>query len=203
MLFIGTYFGELNVYKLEDQSLSLVKQWKFKSQITSVAAFNFRNDRLEQVACLFEHQAYNERSAQKEKKPVLEKSMETSLRMTNSSAKKDTQTRLKAKSAMELKIVDELEMGGPENDTLLAVSLAKGAICLMSFNMTTQTTPVESQGSLDTEREKGIQPGGAANRAKQPKMVEKNLIEHPSIISLPALNSKINKSAKPHLVKGS
>lgn len=33
-------------------------------------------------------------------------------------------------------------------------------------------------------------------------MVEKNLIEHPSVISLPALNEKINKSAKPYLVKG-
>lgn len=55
LLFIGTYFGELNVYKFEDQSLSLVKQWKFKSQITSVAVFNFWNDRLEQVARLFEH----------------------------------------------------------------------------------------------------------------------------------------------------
>jgi len=103
---------------------------------------------------------------------------------------------------MELQIVDELERGGPENDSLLAVSLAKGAICLMSFNMTTQTTPVESQGSLDTEREKGVLSGGGGNRAKQPKMVENNLIEHPSIISLLALNAKINKSAKPHLVKG-
>lgn len=64
--------------------------------------------------------------------------------------------RLKTKSAIELHIVDELERGGPLNDSLLAVSLAKNAVCLMSFNMTTQTTPVESQGSLESEREKGL-----------------------------------------------
>jgi hypothetical protein len=33
-----------------------------------------------------------------------------------------------------------------ENDSLLAVSLQKGKICLMSFNMTIQQLPVESQG---------------------------------------------------------
>jgi hypothetical protein len=62
LFFIGTYFGELNVYKFEDLRFELVKQWKFRSPITSVVAFDFKNDRLQQIAKLFEHQGHNEKT---------------------------------------------------------------------------------------------------------------------------------------------
>lgn len=54
MILIGTYFGELFAYKLDDSNLVMVKQWKFRSQVNSVAAFAFRNERLQQVSKLFE-----------------------------------------------------------------------------------------------------------------------------------------------------
>lgn len=84
-----------------------------------------------------------------------------------------------------------------DNDSLIAVSLQKGKICLMSFNMTNQQSPVETQGK-DQEKDKYVPT--ATGRSKQPKMGEKIINETPCLIHLSALNSKFNDATTPTLV---
>jgi hypothetical protein len=68
--------------------------------------------------------------------------MDISIRNSNRS-RKEQPNRLKTQSSFEPTLNDDQDSLF-NNDTLLAVALAKGSICLMSFNMTTQHTPVES-----------------------------------------------------------
>jgi hypothetical protein len=84
-----------------------------------------------------------------------------------------------------------------QNDTLITVSLASGKLCLLSFNMTSQQTPVENYGGIDEKQ----QPGSAANRSKQPKLGERSLIEHPTVFSIQVLHPKVNKDSRPLLVQ--
>jgi hypothetical protein len=60
---------------------------------------------------------------------------------------------------------------------------------------------VETQISA-AQDDKNPAPGSAANRSKQPKLGERSLIEHPTILSLTALNTNFNKDAKPTLMPG-
>lgn len=127
LFFIGTFFGELFVYKMENSQINLIKSWKFRSAITSVVTCSFKNDRLIQISKLFEQQGINERTIITHKAPERKITADKSFDYSRTNSKKDSSPMLQFSPA--------LTHDDKANDTLLSIGLAKGRICLMSFNL--------------------------------------------------------------------